>query len=73
MLRGGEPYLAFGTPGGDRQDQWTLQFLLAHLDGLDLQAAIDAPKFTSDPSRRRSSRARRGRGAWTWRRGSAPT
>src|SRR5262249_7099715 len=23
-LRGGEPYLAFGTPGGDQQDQWTL-------------------------------------------------
>jgi gamma-glutamyltranspeptidase/glutathione hydrolase len=47
-LRDGEPYIAFGTPGGDAQDQWTLQFLLSHLDGLDLQAAIDAPKFTSD-------------------------
>jgi gamma-glutamyltranspeptidase/glutathione hydrolase len=47
-LRDGEPYLAFGTPGGDGQDQWSLQFLLAHLGGLDLQAAMDAPKFTSD-------------------------
>jgi len=47
-LRDGEPYIAFGTPGGDGQDQWTLQFLLSHLDGLDLQAAIEAPKFTSD-------------------------
>ncbi|MBO0821265.1 MAG: gamma-glutamyltransferase, partial [Nocardiopsaceae bacterium] len=30
-LRDGEPYLAFGTPGGDQQDQWTLQFFLGHL------------------------------------------
>jgi gamma-glutamyltranspeptidase/glutathione hydrolase len=42
--RDGEPYLALGTPGGDQQDQWTLQVLLGHLHfGLDLQAAIDAP------------------------------
>ncbi len=47
--RDGEPYLAFGTPGGDQQDQWQLVFLLAHLHaGLDLQAAIDAPSFHSD-------------------------
>ncbi len=48
-LRGGEPYLAFGTPGGDQQDQWTLTFFLAHsVFGLDLQAAIDAPAFHSE-------------------------
>jgi len=48
-LRDGEPYLAFGTPGGDQQDQWTLAFLLAHhLFGLDLQAAIDAPAFHTE-------------------------
>jgi gamma-glutamyltranspeptidase / glutathione hydrolase len=47
-LRDGRPYVGFGTPGGDAQDQWSLQFLLSHLGGLDLQAAIDAPKFTSD-------------------------
>ena len=42
----GEPRLAFGTPGGDQQDQWTLGFFLAHtLFGLGLQAAIDAPTF----------------------------
>jgi gamma-glutamyltranspeptidase/glutathione hydrolase len=46
-LRDGEPLLAFGTPGGDAQDQWTLQFFLAHTRfGLDLQQAIDAPSFT---------------------------
>jgi gamma-glutamyltranspeptidase/glutathione hydrolase len=45
-LRDGEPYLAFGTPGGDQQDQWALTFFLAHSRfGLDLQAAIDAPAF----------------------------
>jgi len=48
-LRDGQPYLAFGTPGGDQQDQWTLAFLLAHhLFGLDLQAAIDAPVFHTE-------------------------
>jgi gamma-glutamyltranspeptidase/glutathione hydrolase len=46
-LRDGEPALAFGTPGGDAQDQWSLQFFLAWAGGAGLQAAIDAPKFTS--------------------------
>ena len=45
-LRGGEPYLAFGTPGGDQQDQWTVGFFLNHaLFGMNLQEAIDAPAF----------------------------
>jgi gamma-glutamyltranspeptidase / glutathione hydrolase len=45
-LRDGEPYLAFGTPGGDQQDQWTLLFLLNHVHfGMNLQEAIDAPAF----------------------------
>jgi gamma-glutamyltranspeptidase/glutathione hydrolase len=48
-LRDGEPYLAFGTPGGDQQDQWTLHVFLRHaLFGDDLQAAIDAPCFHTD-------------------------
>lgn len=47
--RDGVPYLAFGTPGGDQQDQWSLVFLLAYLHtGLDLQGAIDAPMFHSE-------------------------
>jgi gamma-glutamyltranspeptidase/glutathione hydrolase len=52
-LRGGVPTLAFGTPGGDQQEQWQLCFWLAHAaGGLDLQAAIDAPAWhtTSFPS-----------------------
>jgi gamma-glutamyltranspeptidase/glutathione hydrolase len=45
-LRDGEPRLAFGTPGGDQQDQWTLNFFLAHaVFGRNLQAAIDSPMF----------------------------
>lgn len=45
-LRDGAPALAFGTPGGDSQDQWTLQFFLAYVHGrVNLQAAIDAPEF----------------------------
>jgi gamma-glutamyltranspeptidase/glutathione hydrolase len=47
-LRDGEGVLAWGTPGGDGQDQWSLQFLLSHVGfGLNLQEAIDAPAFTS--------------------------
>lgn len=47
--RDGVPELAFGTPGGDQQDQWQLVFLLAHLHGgLGLQEAIDAPTFHSE-------------------------
>ena len=47
-LRDGEPYLAFGTPGGDQQDQWTLAFFLNHVNfGMNLQQAIDFPAFHS--------------------------
>lgn len=45
-LRDGRPWLAFGTPGGDQQDQWTLQFFLNVVDfGMDLQTAVEAPLF----------------------------
>jgi gamma-glutamyltranspeptidase / glutathione hydrolase len=49
-LRDGQPWLAFGTPGGDQQDQWQTAFLTevvrADLRGrANLQAAIDAPMF----------------------------
>ena len=48
-LRQGEPYLAFGTPGGDQQDQWSLHVFLEHVHGgLDLQASIDRPNFHTD-------------------------
>lgn len=42
------PLLAFGTPGGDCQDQWTLQFFLNYMEfGMNLQEAMDAPTFHS--------------------------
>ena len=48
-LRDGEPYLAWGTPGGDQQDQWITQLFLRHVHaGLDLQEAIDAPAWHSE-------------------------
>ncbi len=53
-LRGGEPVLAFGTPGGDQQDQWQAHFFVALAlapevrGGLDLQGAIDAPNWHQD-------------------------
>jgi gamma-glutamyltranspeptidase/glutathione hydrolase len=47
-LRDGEPYLAFGTPGGDQQDQWSLHVFLRHVHhGMNLQQAIDFPAFHS--------------------------
>lgn len=48
-LRDGEPYLAWGTPGGDQQDQWSTQLFLRHVHaGLNLQEAIDAPAWHSE-------------------------
>jgi gamma-glutamyltranspeptidase/glutathione hydrolase len=48
-LRDGEPYLAWGSPGGDQQDQWTTQLFLRHVHGrLNLQEAIDAPAWHSE-------------------------
>ena len=49
VLRDGEPWLAYGTPGGDQQEQWALHVLLRHVDqGLNLQEAIDAPDWHTD-------------------------
>ncbi len=46
LTRDGRPVLGLGSPGGDQQDQWSLGLLLRHLlQGLNLQAAIDAPLF----------------------------
>jgi gamma-glutamyltranspeptidase/glutathione hydrolase len=48
-LRDGEPYLAWGSPGGDQQDQWITQFFLRHVHaGLNLQQAIDAPAWHTE-------------------------
>ena len=45
-LRDDGTKLAFGTPGGDMQDQWTLPFFLRHVhQAMNLQEAIDAPTW----------------------------
>jgi len=45
-LHEGRPTLAFGTPGGDQQDQWQLPFFLRFVHHRkNLQAAIDMPLF----------------------------
>lgn len=48
-LRDGAPWLVFGTMGGDGQAQTHVQLLGNLLDlGMDVQAAIDAPRFLVD-------------------------
>lgn len=45
-FRDSGPFVAFGTPGGDQQDQWPLHFFLNHaVFGMSLQEAIDAPQW----------------------------
>ena len=65
-LRDGEPYLAWGSPGGDQQDQWIAQFFLRHVArrhepaGGDRRAGLALGAFR----RRRSGRARRAPACW---------
>ena len=41
-----KPYMVFGTPGGDQQDQWSTIMFLHHADhGMNLQEAIDYHLF----------------------------
>jgi gamma-glutamyltranspeptidase/glutathione hydrolase len=50
-LRDGAPYMSWGTPGGDQQDQWSCQMFLRHARRsgsaakMNLQEAIDAPAW----------------------------
>ena len=48
-LKNEKPYMVFGTPGGDQQDQWSTIMFLHHADhGMNLQEAIDSPSFHSE-------------------------
>jgi gamma-glutamyltranspeptidase/glutathione hydrolase len=48
-LRDGVPYMVFGTPGGDQQDQWSTEFFLRHaVYGMNLQEAIEYPAWHVD-------------------------
>ena len=47
--RDGEPYMVWGSPGGDQQDQWITQMFMRHVHcGMNLQEAIDAPAWHSE-------------------------
>ena len=47
--RDGKPYMAWGSPGGDQQDQWITQLFLRHAHcGMNLQEGIDAPAWHSE-------------------------
>ena len=50
-FRDGTPWLVFGTMGGDGQAQTQVEFL-SHVvdDGLDIQQAIDAPRWVVSPA-----------------------
>jgi len=48
VLKGGKPFLAISTPGGDSQDQQILNVLLEMIVfGKDVQEAIEAPRVNS--------------------------
>jgi gamma-glutamyltranspeptidase/glutathione hydrolase len=49
VLKAGKPWMALSTVGGDYQDQVILQvFLNLVVFGMNVQQAIEAPKFTTD-------------------------
>lgn len=48
-LKDGRPWMAFGTPGGEQQDQWSLTFFVRMVHhGLTIQQAIDVPSFHTE-------------------------
>ena len=48
-LRDGKPWMAFGTPGGDQQDQWSVIFFLRMVHHrLGIQQALDMPSFHTE-------------------------
>jgi gamma-glutamyltranspeptidase/glutathione hydrolase len=48
-LKEGRPWLSFGTPGGEQQDQWQPIMFSRIVDhALNIQQAIDAPSFHTE-------------------------
>ena len=78
-LRDGQPYLAWGTPGGDQQEQWALHAFLNHVDrglepaGGDRRAGLPhrPPDLVLLPARLRARARSRSRSASA--RTSSPT
>jgi gamma-glutamyltranspeptidase/glutathione hydrolase len=49
VLRDGKPWMSFGTPGGEQQDQWQPIMLMRMIHhGFNIQQAIDLPSFHSE-------------------------
>ena len=49
VLRDGKPWMSFGTPGGEQQDQWQPIMLMRMVDHrFNIQQAIDLPSFHSE-------------------------
>ncbi len=49
VLKDGRPWLSFGTPGGEQQDQWQAIMLARMVDHrFAIQQAIDLPSFHSE-------------------------
>jgi len=62
VLKGGKPFLAISTPGGDSQDQQILNVLLEMIVfGKDVQEAIEAPRVNPCTRSDRSTRIRANR------------
>jgi gamma-glutamyltranspeptidase/glutathione hydrolase len=48
-MRDGKAWMAFGTPGGEQQDQWSaIMFLRMVHHEMNIQEAIDAPSFHTE-------------------------
>jgi gamma-glutamyltranspeptidase/glutathione hydrolase len=48
-MKDGKPWMAFGTPGGEQQDQWSLTFFLRMVHHrMNIQQAIDCPSFHTE-------------------------
>ena len=48
-LRDGKPWMAFGTPGGEQQDQWSLTMFLRMVHhNCNIQEAINSPSFHTE-------------------------
>jgi gamma-glutamyltranspeptidase/glutathione hydrolase len=48
-LKDGRPWMSFGTPGGEQQDQWQTVMYTRMIDhALTIQQAIDAPSFHTE-------------------------
>jgi gamma-glutamyltranspeptidase/glutathione hydrolase len=48
-LKNGRPWLSFGTPGGEQQDQWQPIMFARMVDhAMTIQQAIDAPSFHTE-------------------------